>query len=533
MNKMKWNVFLVKLKAVFITVFLMLSILPKSGWSDEKKTFTFRLPGDPETLDWNRAHTAVETHILMNLMEGLVTHDSKMNVIPSLAEKWTKSSDGKVYTFNLKKNVKWSDGVPLKAKDFLFSWKRLLSPLTAASYAYLLFDIEGAEDFFKGKNGDFSKVGIKAPDDLTLVVTLSHPVAHFIHLPTFWVTFPLREDIVERYGNSWPKPGRMVTVGPFELSSYDMDSRVVLKSNPHYYGEHGNIDEAIGLIIKEDSTALTLYESGKLDFLADISAVDLKRLEGKSDLKHFPYLKTAYLGIVTDKYPVSNVHFRKALAMAIDRSKFSKILFGGQSEAKGFVPPGMFGFNKNAGIAYDPVKAKKEFALSGLDASSLKLEVVTTAWEKTITICEFIQAELKKNLGIQLKIQTYDHKTFRAQMELKSFPLFLTSWSADFPDPDNFLSVFLSDSGNNRTQFKNSVYDQKVREARVGLESSKRLKLYDEAQKILTENEVAIIPLFNEPITALVSARTKGLEINPLNYLKLKKISVEAIARKK
>jgi oligopeptide transport system substrate-binding protein len=492
-----------------------------------QKVFTFRLQGDPETLDWNRAHTSVETHILMNLMEGLISHDPKMNIVPALAEKWTKSPDGKLYTFKLRPGVKWSDGVPLKAQDFVYSWKRLLSPLTAASYAYLLFDIEGAEDFYHGKQPDFSKVGIKATSESTLEVRLARPVAHFIHIPTFWVTFPLRQDIVERYGNSWPKPGRMVTVGPFDLLSYDIDSKIVLRPNPHYYGERGNIDQAVGLIVKEDSTALTLYESGKLDFLTDISAVDLKRLEGKPDLKRFPYLKTGYLGIVVDKYPVSNVHLRKAISLAIDRRKFGQILFGGQTTAQGFIPPGMFGYNKSIGLPFDPVKAKKELALSGLDAASVKLEVVTTPWEKTVTICEYIQAELKKNLGIDLKIQTYDHKTFRAQLELRSFPLFLMSWSADFPDPDNFLSVFLGSSGNNRANWKNAQYDAKVLLGRVNQNPAARQKLYDDSQKLLVEQDVAIVPLFNEPITALVSSRTKNLEINPLNYLRIKKISLD------
>ncbi len=513
------------------SAFLSLLLVSASTWA-AGPSFTFRLPGDPETLDWNRAHTSVETHILMNLMEGLVSHDAKMNVIPALAEKWSKSPDGKTYTFKLRSGLKWSDGMPLKAQDFVYSWKRLLSPLTAASYAYLLFDVEGAEEFFKGKQTDFSKVGISAPDDLTFQVRLARPVAHFIHIPTFWVTFPLRQDVVEKHGTSWAKPGRMVTVGPFELSSYDLDSKIVLKANPYYYGEHGNIDQAVGLIIKEDSTALTLYEAGKLDFLTDIASVDLKRLEGRADLKRFPYLKTGYVGIVTDKFPVSNAHFRKALGHAIDRKKIGQFLHGGQTSAEGFIPSGMFGYNSSVGLPFDPAKAKKELTLSGVDPKAVKLEIVTTNWEKTLTVCQYLQSELKKNLGINLEIQSYDHKTFRAQLELKNYPLFLNSWSADYPDPDNFLSVFLSMSGNNRTSWKNSTYDAKVMLARGNQNQSARAKLYDEAQKLLVQDDAVILPLYNEPILALVSTRTKNLEINPLNYLKLKKITVTESAKK-
>lgn len=491
------------------------------------KTFTFRLLGDPETLDWNRAHTAVETYLLTNLMEGLVAHDSKMNVEPALAESWTKSPDGKTYTFKLRQGLKWSDGVPLKAEDFVYSWKRLLSPITSASYAYLLFDIDGAEEFYKGQIDDFSKVGVSAPDEHTLIVRLSKPIAHFIHIPTFWVTFPLRQDIVEKHGTAWAKPGRMVTVGPFELSSYDIDSKIVLKANPFYYGKRGNVDQAVGLIVKEDSTALTLYETGKIDLLTDIAAVDLKRLEGRADLKRYPYLKTGYVGFVHGKFPVSNVHFRRAVAHAIDKKRIAEFLYGGQTPAGGFIPEGMFGFNNSIGLPYDPAKAKKELKLAGLDpAQKTVIDIVCPNWEKAMTIAQFIQAELKKNLGLEVNIQTFDHKTFRAQLALYTFPMFILSWSADYPDPDNFMSVFLSMSGNNRLQWKNSQYDAKVLLARFNQNQKARTRLYDESQKILVEEDAAIVPLYNEPILALVNPLVKNLEINALNYLKIRAIEL-------
>lgn len=501
----------------------MAPVPAKAPVNAQNKTFTFRLGGDPETLDWNRAHTSVETWLLTNLMEGLVSHDKKMNVMPALAESWTKSPDGKTYVFKIRPGVKWSDGVPLKAQDFLYSWKRLLSPVTAASYAYILFDIEGAEEFYQGKITDFSKVGISTPDDSTIIVKLAKPVAHFIHIPTFWVTFPLRQDVVEKFGTSWSKPGRMVTLGPFELSSYDIDSKIVLSANPNYYGEHGNIQEAVGLIVKEDSTALTLYETGRLDFLTDIATLDLKRLEGRTDLQKFPYLKTGYLGFVVDQYPVNSVHLRRAIAMAIDKSKFVDFLHGGQKATGSFIPEGMFAYNRTIGLKFDASAARKELARSGVKPGT-KVELVTTNWEKNLTIGQFIQAEVKKNIGIELAIRSFDHKTFRAQLELYSFPIFLLSWSADYPDPDNFLSVFLGVAGNNRTKWKNGEYDAKVLLGRYSQNKKAREKLYDDAQKLLVEDEMAVLPLYNEPILALVNPRVKNLSINALNYLEMKSI---------
>lgn len=517
-----------KLLLAWVAAFFLTIASPASA--DPKTTFTFRLPGEPETLDWNIAHTMVETYLLMNLMEGLLTFDSNFKVVPALAESWNVSDGGRTYTFKLKPGVKWSDGVPLKAHDFVASWKRLLSPLTAASYAYFLYDIEGAEAFNKGASRDFSKVGVRALDDRTLQVRLVKPVAHWIYIPTFWVTFPVREDLIQKFGSSWSTPGRMVTVGPFTFASHDHDSKIVLKANPSYHGKKGNIEQAVGLIINDDATAMNLYESGKLDFLTDISTLDLKRLAGRPDLKAFPYLKTGYLGFVVEKYPTSNVHVRRAIAMAIDKSKLGAILHGGQKPATSFVPPRMLGYSAKAGLPYDPMRAKEELRKAGIVPGQLvKLDLLLPNWDKTQTLAQFIQNELKKNLGLSAALQPFDHKTFRAQLDLHVYPLFEASWSADYPDPDNFLSVFLGASGNNRTTWKNARFDELVLSARYssgGGGPKRREASYAEAQKLLLEKEAVIVPLYYEPNMALVRGRVKGLELNPLNYLLLRKVNL-------
>lgn len=499
-----------------------------SSLSSHASTFTFRLLDEPATLDWNKAHTPVETYILMNLMEGLVTYNSKMEIVPALAKNWKISPDGKTYTFSLRDDVKWSDGVKLNAQDFLFSWKRLLTPTTAASYAYFLFDIEGAEDFYKGKTKDFGQVGIKVIDELTLQVKVREPLAHWIHIPSFWVTFPLREDRLKKYGNEWDKPGSMVSLGPYTLVSHDIDSKIVLKANPYYYGKRGNIDQVVGMIVRDASTALTLYETKKLDFVNDIPTIDLIRVQKRSDVKVFPYLKTGYLGFVTTSFPLSNVHVRKAIGLAIDRSKISEILQGQQQMAWSYTPPNILGHSKEIGFPYDPEKAKKEFLAAGLDLSKkIKLEVALANWEKSMTLAQFIQAELKKNLGIELILQPFDHKTFRTQLNLKTFPLFLSSWSADYPDPDNFMTMFMSHSGNNRTNWKNSNYDSAVLEGRRTLNKKTRELLYFKIQKLLQEEHAVMIPLYYEPNITLVNPKFTGVELNALNYLLLKNVNIK------
>jgi len=518
------------LTRVLLTALILLGSWTLSGGvrAAHPGSFTFRLTGEPETLDWNRAHTTIETYLLMNLMEGLVSFDEKMNVVSALAQSWKRSEDGRTYTFKIRPGVKWSDGVSLRAQDFVFSWKRLLSPLTAASYAYLLFDIEGAEYFNRGKLKDFSEVGIKALDDLTLQVKLARPVAHWIYIPTFWVTFPLREDVVSKHGEGWARPGRLVTLGAFTLDSYEIDQRIVMKSNPRYYAKKGNIEQAIGLIVKDDATALSLYESGKFDFLTEISSYDLKRLSTSAELKRFPYFKTTYLGFNLRKPVVGAVGLRRAIAQAIDKSKLVSLLYGNQKPATSFVPPGILGYSEKAGLAFNPILARDELKRSGWSSGrNVRIELLTPSWDKSLTVAQFVQAELKKNLGLDVQVSPFDHKSYRAQLDVGAFPAFQGSWGADYPDPDNFLSVFLKAGGNNRWNWSSDAFDDSVLQARSILKATTREQFYVRAQKTLLEDTAILVPLYYDTNVALVKPRVKGLQLNPLNYLYLKSVQLQ------
>jgi oligopeptide transport system substrate-binding protein len=496
-------------------------------------SFTFRLQGEPETLDWNRAHTNAETYLLLNLMEGLLEVNSDLKIEKRLAESYSISADRKVYTFKLRKGVKWQDGVPLRAGDFVYSWKRLLSPYTAASYAYLLFDVEGAKDFYDGKNRDFSKVGIKALDDATLEVRLRKPIPYWIYVPTFWVTFPLRQDVVEKHGESWTMPGKMVTLGPYTLLSRELESKITLQANPRYWDKRGNVDQVVAQIVRDDQTALTLFDTGYLDFVTEIPFLELRRLSSRSELRSFPYLKTAYLGFNVSKFPMTSPRFRKAIAMAIDKSKIVEALQGRQTVARSLIPPGVLAHDPKAGLAFDLLRARSELRLSGVDVGSapLTLELLAYNLDKNRILAEILQSQLSQNLGIRVKIELFDPKAFRAQVDLGVYPLFQAIWAADYPDPENFMGIFRSNSGNNRTGWKSASYDDLIDRASIARSEKERGSLYREAAAILLEREAAIVPLYYEPLIALVSKRSSGVTVNPLNYLLIRNVSVERQAR--
>jgi oligopeptide transport system substrate-binding protein len=491
------------------------------------KTFTLRLLAEPETLDWNRAHTPIETFLLVNLMDGLVGLDQNLKPYPMLAQSWRTSADGKTYTFKLRPQVKWSDGVTLKAQDFVYSWRRLLTPATGASYASMLYSVVGAQEFNQGKDSDFSKVGLKALDDLTLQVKLLRPESQWIYIPSFWVTFPLREDVVEKNGASWETPGKMVTLGPFTLAAHDLQARIVMKANPTYYGKRGNVEQVVGLIVNDDSTALKLYEAGRLDFLGDLSTLDLNRLQKNPERQVFPYLKTAYLGFATDKPLSSNVHLRRAIAMAIDKTQLGELLHGGQVAATTFVPPAVLGYSKKNGLPFDLVRARAELKLAEASLKPpLRLELLLLNLDKSLMIGQYLQGELKKNLGIEVILQPFDNRTYRNQLNLRAFPLFFTSWSADYPDPDSVLSIFYSRAGNNRPGWKNKKYDELLLKARNLLNPKAREKIYAELQSLLLVDEAAVVPTYYEPNVVLIRSRVHGLELNPVNYLNLRKVTL-------
>jgi len=517
------------LSLLFAFSFILNGIPSLAFFTPERnaKTFTLRLLGEPETLDWNRAHTPVESYLMTHLMEGLVSLGSDLKVEPALAESWQMSKDGKTYTFKLRQDVQWSDGVHLRAQDFVASWQRLLDPKTAAAYAYFLFSIEGAEDYNQGRNQDFAQVGVHALDDHTLQVKLSKPEAQWIYIPSFWVTFPMRKDVLERWGSSWDRPGRMVTLGPYVLAEHELESKIVLQANPRYYGKRGNVEKMVGLIISDDSTALKLYEGGRLDFLGDIPTMELKRLRQNSDLKILPYLKVVYMGLVTSRGPSSDLHLRRAIAMAIDKVKIGQILSGGQTPATSFVPPSVLGYSKKMGLAFNVKRAQEELKLAKLHpGQSVPIEFLLPSRENSLLVAQFIQEELKKNLGLQITLQPFDNKTYRSKLEARATPQFLASWSADYPDPDNFISVFMSYSGNNRTTWKSSHYDALALKAKHLLNRHDREREYFKLQRTLLEDEAVIVPLYYEPNPVLVKPRVRGLELNPINYLNIRRVEL-------
>jgi oligopeptide transport system substrate-binding protein len=474
----------------------------------------FRLTADPATLDWNLARSSHETYVIMNIMEGLVEEGTDLRPRPALAERWDVSPDGRVYTFHLRPGVKWSDGRPLKASDFVDSWARLASPKTDSSYRNFLADVASS----------------RAVDERTLEVRLKRTVPHFVHLLTFWVTFPIRTDLIAKHGAAWATSGKIATLGPYLLESWVKGRSIRLAKNPNYISgapEAGRrIDTVEALVEEDDARARALFEEGKLDFLLEAKTSDLLKGTRGARVEQFPYLATYYLGFNVTKGPLVDPALRRALALAVDREAIPSRLQGGQLAARGWVPPGMDGHNPSLALKGTLYEARGALMKAGYAEGSRfpKLTIWVQKFDGAETLAEFLVSSFRDKLGLELDSRVSPPAEFQKAVRSGKASLFVAHWGADYPDPSNFYEVFASGSGTSPTRWKSAEYDALLKAAGATLDMPARLGSYAEAESLLLLKDVVIVPLFYRRNTVLVGPRVKKLEISPLNYLFLKAI---------
>jgi oligopeptide transport system substrate-binding protein len=497
---------------------------PKTGGSD--RLFRANLSTEPPSLDWSLATDHVSFNVIANLMVGLTEFDPQLKPVPVIAKSWNILDGGRRIIFQLRDDVFWSDGKKVRAQDFEYSWKRLLDPKTASQYAYILFDIENAQEYHEGKLADSGAVGVRAQDDVTLAVRLRHPASYFLALTTFEVTFPQRQDMIEKFDSQWTEPQHIVTNGPFLLSSWKHENEIQLSANPGYFRGRPPMEKVILLMVKEKTTAVAMYEQGQLDFLDDhsIPSLEKSRMSKQHGFKRVPQLRGEYYGFAVDRRPFNDPRVRKAFAMAIDRSVFPKILQGGERPASSWIPPGMPAHNSKLGLHFNPPEARRLLREAGYPEGKgfPRIALGYDTDEDRKLVAEAVQGMWQRNLGIIVALENQEWKAYLKTLQTDPFPVFRDGWGADYPDPDNFMKLFTSHSGNNHLRWRNSRYDQLVEGAARELDWKKRVKLYDEAQKILCETEIPMVPLYWRSESTVLNPRFTGLEMNTMGRLDLR-----------
>lgn len=486
---------------------------------------------EPRELDPTLSTGVPESHIEDNLFEGLCALDPfTLDPIPGAAQSWQISKDGKVYTFKLRKGLKWSDGKRLTAHDFVYSWRRTLDPKLASEYAYQLYYIKNGRAYNEGKIKDPTKLGVVAKDDLTLVVTLEHPTPYFLRLTGFHTLYPVPKHVIDKHeGARWTREGNMVSNGAFKLAEWRLNKHVKIVPNEHYWDRKKvKLTAAYFLPIEKETTEEKAFISGRIQMTNTVPPLKIryyqrqnKRNPNKAIYHSSPMLGTYYYRFNVNLPALKDKRVRKALAMTIDRQLLvDKVTRGGQIPATTFVPPKTGGyshrpiFNKTL-TAEDIAKAKKLLAAAGYPNGkglpTLELLYNTNESHKKIAIA--IQQMWKKHLGINITLLNQEWKVYLDSVKKLSFQVSRAGWIGDYVDANTFLDMFVTDGGNNNTGWSNKEYDNYIKLAGAELNSSKRLDIFRKAESLLLE-ETPIIPIYHYTNNSLVSRQVRMFDVN-------------------
>ena len=472
---------------------------------DKDQTLRVLLDDQPTSLDPGQTQYTYETAVLRAISEPLLKPTGDLNgVAPAAAQTYDVSSNGTIYVFHLRRNAQYWDGTPVKAQDFVFAWQRLIDPRLASP----------SESFFAAVvlNGDkvslldpqrdaakldaaIGTLGLKAVDDYTFQVTLSHRDPAFVWLAAMPASAPIRQDIALKSGDKWAaSPDSLLTNGPFKVTEMVAKDHLKVVPNPHYWGQRPTLTEINFVIVNDGAAALAKYKNGELD-ATGVQPAQAAEVAGDSSLNReltkTPELTVFWLVFRLTSPPMNNAKVRRALSQAIDRSAFVAQVFQGQAiSAETFIPKGMHGYTPSLGAAqkFDVAQARATLATSGMTAK--QLSGIKFSYDKSLDFqkatASFVRDQLKSNLGIDVALQPLDSNTFNAGLGSGSFqiagPL---GWTADYPDPADWYHVFLTTSSNNVGLYQNQQYDNFVRVAGADLQADRRDQEYQQAQQML------------------------------------------------
>jgi oligopeptide transport system substrate-binding protein len=512
--------------AALLAATLLSSALLSSAASAQV-TFHRGNDADPETLDVQKTSVISEAHLMRDLYDGLMIHNAKGEVIYGVAESHTMSADGKVFTFTLRPNAKWSNGDAFKASDYVYSFRRIINPETGAKYANILYPLKNAEKINKKQEGaKLEDLGVKAIDDRTLEITLERSTPYFLELLAHQTGLPVHPASVEKHGKDFVKPENWVSNGAYVLKSWTPNSDIRLEKNPQFHDARNvQIERIIYYPTPDFAAASRRFMAGELQFTTDIPADQVKFLKDKlgDQVKIAPYLGTYYLAFNMAKKPFDDVRVRQALSMVMDREFIAEQIWGGTMvPAYSFVPPGIGNYGKPAAAAWadrSPIEreddAKKLLAAAGFGPGKpLKVEIrynTTDNNRRTVVAV----ADQWKQIGVETTFINTDGKTHFAHLrEGGDFDVARVGWIGDYSDPQNFLFLVQSDNtGFNYAKFKNPEYDGLMKQAENESDLKKRADILFKAEAIFTREQPYAPMLFYSTKT-LVSSRLEGFQPN-------------------
>jgi ABC-type oligopeptide transport system substrate-binding subunit len=501
-------------------------VMPPDAAPLDRQIHRYLVATEPTTLDISIAiYMAGEGNILF---ERLLSLDENNQLIPAAADRWESSPDGRVWTFYLRKGATWTDGHPVTAHDFEYSYKRMVNPKEGNVYAFYYYDIKGAKAFNQGQTKDAGKVGVKAIDDYTFQIEAEHPCPYLPFLTSFVTSSPVPQWQVERYGPKWTEEGNWVGNSSYRLVEWKKGRRLVYELNPHYNGPNKGYLERYTAIISPAGgvgVGTALYENNEVD-RAGVSALDLERVKKdpvlSKELWRWPVFTTWYLIFKTQEPPFNKLEVRQAISHAIDREAICNIVLKGLgAPAYTMLPPQFPGYvgDKYQDIQrYDPKLSQELLAKGGYPGGKRFPEVeiwTRQATQDTRMVAQAIQGMLKRILGITVQIRDMEQKAYMDNMYQYKIPMSLIAFNYDYPDPNNLLAMIWHSQpkGYGRQDWKNIIFDGLVDNAASEMNSEKRMSLYDQAEKVLAE-DVGGVFIYHEVAYELRKPSLKGVRKN-------------------
>jgi len=520
-----------KILALFMAASMIFVLF--SGCNAEVESLNVNVGPEPNTID-PQLNTAVDGATLINhAFEGLMKMNAEKEIVFAQAESCEISDDELVYTFTLRDDIKWSDGQPVKAGDFVYAWQRLVDPDTASEYNYIIDMVLNANEVMAGEK-DPSELGIKALDDKTLEITLAVPCAYFYEICAFPAGYPVRQDIVEGNDQWTQDPKTYVSNGPYVLSKWEHNSYMLYVQNKEYYGQSELVPEAIKFVLMDDANAvLAAYKTGELLLGDTVPPEEVQALKDSGDLHIDGQIGTYMVCFNTEVEPFDDARVRKAFNLVIDREFIiDNIAQGNQVPADAYVPYGLSDtestedFREVGGTYWDPAayeanceEARQLLAEAGYPGGEgfPQVEYMTNTDDLHSAIGEALQQMWQEELGVTATLSNQDWSVFIDTRQNGEFEIVRNGWLADYNDPISFLDMWLTDGGNNDAQYSNPKYDALIQQVKASSDREERMTLMHQAEDILME-DMPIAPIFFNTDLYVMSPKLEGFYSNPLGF---------------
>lgn len=490
----------------------------------EAKVLLVGNQAEPKTLDVQLSSGVPEARVQKALCEGLTQLDAEDDgkVAPGAAASWEPSDDYRTWTFHLQPGGNWSDGTPVTAQDFVYSYERILSPALGAQYAEMLYLIDGAEQFSAGKTDDFTTVAVKALDEKTLEFQLVGSTPYFPDLIRHHSYFPVPKRAIEANGamtdrgNDWASPGKFVCNGPFKLKEWRTNQLIEVERNPEYWDAKSVKLNGIRFFpIENAQTETAMFMGRQLHVTSAIQLGKYPTLKQThpAELHSDAFLAVVYVGVNTKRSALKDPRVREALSLAIDRrSLVENVLKAGQIPASGFVPSALSGYPASDKIEFDVAKAQRLLAEAGYPGGKgfPALEILNVSSDDNRKLGEVIQGMWKQNLGIEMGIYNQEWKVYLDRLQSEDYDVALQSWLGDYAYATTFLELYTSGSGNNHTGWHNAEFDGLIARARRAATEEERIALLKQAEDLIMTDRPTI-PLYWPRRNYLVDPRVKGV----------------------